>query len=474
MRALGKPRRSGVHRPQPELRHCRPGLSLARTPRKCQIGPGRKGATVHTDTILTVTTADLIGLGLALGLLIGIQRGWVVRKVADGRSFAGVRTYGLIGLAGGLAGLSAPRAPVLAGLLLAATAGLVLIGYWRATRAGDAPISGTAALVGLLTLACGYLAGSGQHAAAAATGGSIAALLSLRGPLHRLVRNLDQTEIVAIGRFALIALVILPLLPDTPFGPFGAWRPRSLWLVVVFVSGFSFAGYMAARWLGAARGTLATAAAGSLVSSTAVTAAMAGRMRKGEDEPALLHAAVALASAVMFLRVMLLTAALARFALPALAMCAVPGLAVSLLAAGWLGRGAAFRQGSGHHTAKLRNPFTLGPALGMMGLVMVMAVLARWVLLHFGNRGVAAVLAITGSLDVDSAIITLGALPVGTLAPHHAGLVLVVPVILNTLFKSGVVLAVGGWRQAWPAAAALWLAAAAVGAAVPVVFAVMG
>ena len=343
---------------------------------------------MHTDTILTVTTTDLVGLGLALalGLLIGIQRGWVLRKAAAGSRFAGVRTYGLIGLAGGIAGLSAPYAPALANLLLAATTGLVLIGYWRATRGGNAPISGTAALTSLLTLACGYMAGSGQHAAAAATGGSIAALLALRGPLHRLVAHLDETEIVAIGRFALIALVILPLLPDTPFGPFDAWRPRSLWLVVVFVSGFSFAGYLAARWLGAAQGTLATAAAGSLVSSTAVTAAMAGRMRAGEDEPALLHSAVALASAVMFLRVMVLTTALAPFALPALALCAVPGLAVSLLAAAWLGRGATFRQGPGLHSAKLRNPFALGPALGMMALVMVMTVLARWVLLHFGNR----------------------------------------------------------------------------------------
>jgi hypothetical protein len=83
------------------------------------------------------------------------------------------------------------------------------------------------------------------------------------------------------------------------------------------------------------------------------------------------------------------------------------------------------------------------------------------------------VLAITGSLDVDSAIITLGALPQGTLPAHQAGLVLVAPVILNTLFKSGVTLTVGGWRRSWPAAVALWLAAAAVGAAVPVVLTTM-
>ena len=431
---------------------------------------------MHSDTIFAIANADMAGLGLALalGLLIGVQRGWVLRKAAPGSRFAGVRSYGLIGLAGGIAGVSAGQAAALSASLLAATTMLVLLGYWRSTRRGRSAISGTAALTGLLTLACGYMAGSGQHAAAAATGGSIAALLALREPLHRLVAQLDEAEIVAIGRFALIALVILPLLPDTRFGPYGAWHPRSLWLVVVFVCGFSLAGYLAARWLGAARGTLATAAAGSLVSSTAVTAALAGRLRDGEGEPALLNAAIALASAVMFARVMLLTAALAGYALPALAMLAVPGLGISLLAAVWLGRGAAFRQTGGHNPANLRNPFALAPALGMMGLVMVLTVLTRWVLVHFGDRGLALVLAASGSLDVDSAIITLGSLPRGTLLPHHAGLVLAAPVILNTLFKSGVVLTVGGGRRAWPAAATLWLAAAAVGAAIPVVLTVMG
>src|SRR3546814_1492170 len=63
----------------------------------------------------------------------------------------------------------------------------------------------------------------------------------------------------AAARYAVIALIVLPLLPDQAYGPYAAWNPRQLWMVVVLVTGLSFAGYVAGKRLGAARGTLAAA-----------------------------------------------------------------------------------------------------------------------------------------------------------------------------------------------------------------------
>lgn len=417
---------------------------------------------------LTIGREGLLGLCLALGLglLIGVQRGWAQRNEAAGTRFAGVRTYGLFGLAGGLAGVVIPAAPALGAVLLAGAAALVVAGYWRTSGAGAKAVSGTASLVSLLTVACGYLAGSGARIAATAAAGAIVLLLAMRGPLHRLIRSLEEREVVAIGRFALIALVILPLLPNTPMGPYGAWKPQALWLVVVMVSGFSFAGYLAAKWLGPRRGTLATAATASLVSSTAVTAAMAARHRAGDGEASLLNAAIALASAVMFARVMVLTAALAPAALPTLAAGAVPGMVVSLIGMAILHRRDPAGNARAAGAVAVRNPFDLAPALLMLALVMALTATAHWVLALFGDRGLAVVLAITGVADVDSAIITLGSLPPGTLAPRIAGLVLLPPVLLNTLFKAGIAVTMGG-RRAWPSAAVL--VAGAVAALLPLV-----
>ncbi len=408
-------------------------------------------------------------LALALGLLIGLQRGWVLRDQAAGSRFAGFRTYGLLGLAGGLGGFLSTRAQGPATIVLAASAALVVAGYWRSSQRNPS-ISGTASLSGLITMACGFLAATDYELLATAAASVMVLLLALRTQLHGWVGRLDEKEVMAVARFALIALVILPMLPDRPYGPYDTWNPRQLWLVVVLVSGFSFAGYIAARRLGATRGIIATAAAGSAVSSTAVTASIAQRMRESETALPIHGAAILAASSVMFARVLVLTALLAPFALPMLARLVAPGLLASLLATGWFlmrsRDGGVATDGS----SKVRNPFDLGPALVLMGLVMVLTLIARFVLDRFGDAGLALVLAITGTVDVDSAIITMGTLPPGTLDAKIAGLVLLPPIVLNTLFKAGATLSIAGWQRGRNAALALAAAALASTAAVPVFF----
>jgi uncharacterized membrane protein (DUF4010 family) len=240
-----------------------------------------------------------------------------------------------------------------------------------------------------------------------------------------------------------------------------------LWFVVVLVSGFSLAGYVATRLLGPARGALATAAAGAVVSSTAVTAAVATQLRDGAGSPPVHAAAIATASAVMFLRVMALTGLLAPFALPVLALLTAPGLVVSAAFAAWHIRRARRDLPAASEPVLIRNPFSLGPALLLMALVMVMTLVARWVLARFGDAGLAVVLAISGSIDVDSAIITMGGLPAGTLTPRIAGLVLLAPVVINSLFKAGVAVGITGWARGWQGALPLVLSALACLLAIP-------
>ncbi len=406
-----------------------------------------------------------IGLALALGLLVGLQRGWASRTEKPGHRFAGIRTYGLFGLAGGIAGALEARHPIFTAILMAASAALVVLGYWRSSRSGNT-LSGTASLAGLVTLAAGYLAGGGELALASAITGVTVLVLSQRARLHHALRHIDEAEMAAVARFALIALVILPLLPDTPMGPYLAWRPRQLWLVVVLVSGFSFAGYVGVKLLGASKGVLATAAAGAMVSSTAVTASLGGKLRDENGATALLNAGIALASAVMFVRVMVLTAVLAPFALPSFGALAVPAMLASLTGTALLLRRHSVGPAEGSTAIKVRNPFEIKPALLLMLLTMALTVAAHWVLVRFGDAGLATVLAIAGTVDVDSAVITMGNLPAGTLSPHTAGLVLTAPVVLNTLFKTATLLGLAG-RKGWPAAATMLASVAVLGAAVP-------
>lgn len=406
-----------------------------------------------------------IGLAFGLGLLVGIQRGWSLRNFADGTRFAGIRTFGLLGLAGGIAGALYTHAQGPALILLAGAAALIVIGY-RRMSSNEGQISGTASIVGLITLAAGFLAATGEYLLGTIIVVAMVVLLSMRSSLHQWVNHLSEKEMLAIARFAVVALVILPLLPDRDMGPFDAWNPRQLWLVVVMVSGFSFAGYFATKMFGPKQGEIAAACAGSMVSSTAVTAALAARMKQGDGNRAVQAGAISAASLVMFLRVLLLVALLAPFAFGSLALLLAPAGAVSFLFAAWYLRkdhsGGESGPDAEPHQPHLRNPFDLGPAFLLTALVMIFTVAARYARSHYGDQELAVVLAMSGTVDVDSAIITLGSLPAGAISAEIAGIVLAVPVILNTLFKAAIAVSLGGWRQGKHGALPLLASSAAI------------
>jgi uncharacterized membrane protein (DUF4010 family) len=397
---------------------------------------------------------------LAIGLLIGLERGWRQRSARAGGRVAGLRTFGLIGLLGGLAGLLGARLPLVAAVLAAGAVAVLIIDFRRADQLDADNVSATTEIAALLTFALGALATTGFTVPALAVAAVAALLLSRRDTLHGWLRDLAEADVDAVIRFAIIAGAIWPVLPDRAMGPYRAWNPFDLWLVVVIVCGFSFAGYIAAKRLGPTRGTLATAAIGGLYSSTAITAALSQRLRAEAGQRPVLAAGIAVASAVMFARVLLLTALLVPFALPRLAMIIVPAALVALGFAA-LGLRAARGAPSAPEPAT-RNPFALLPALGFAVLVAGLALVVRWAEVRFGNAGIATVLAITGSMDVDAAIVTMRGLTPGTLDAGLAGMILSLPVLLNTLFKAAIVLVTAGWRAGWRAALPLGIAAMAI------------
>jgi uncharacterized membrane protein (DUF4010 family) len=286
--------------------------------------------------------------------LIGLERGWQQRGTRAGGRVAGLRTYGLIGLLGGLAGLLGARQPLVAAVLAAGAVAVLIIDFRRADQLAARNVSATSEIAALVTFALGVLATSGFAVVAMAVAAVAALLLSQRDTLHGWLHGLSETDVDAVIRFAIIAGAIWPVLPDRAMGPYGAWNPFDLWLVVVIVCGFSFAGYIAAKRFGATRGTLATAAIGGLYSSTAVTASLAQRLRGEAEQRPVLAAGIAVASAVMFARVLALTALLVPFALPRLALIVVPATLVALGFAGLGVRAARAAPPSGAQDA--RNP----------------------------------------------------------------------------------------------------------------------
>lgn len=374
-----------------------------------------------------------VGTGLATGALVGIERGFNLRGQKSGTRVAGVRTFSLLGLGAGVAGLISDAQPFAAGAILIAMLTYLAIAYAPKLKAkGDA----TSPIAAAATIAVAFAGGTGAVGLALACAAIIVSILALKEELHGFVGQLDEADVKALARFAVIALAVLPFLPNQAMGPYGAWNPAKLWWVVVLVTGFSFAGYVANRIFGERHGTIATALIGGAYSSTAVTQSLAQRLGSGEGggaEPA----GIALASAVMYLRVIILVALLAtRFLWPFVIVVALP-LIVAWLAGWWLYRKAPSTEGP----SPPGNPIALVPALGFLAFVAVAAVVARWAEGRFGEEGIAVLLLIMGSMDVDAAIVTAGGLPPQSIAAELAALALGGTILANMSVKLGVTLA---------------------------------
>src|SRR6476661_2297545 len=390
---------------------------------------------------LSVVTA------LACGLLIGIERGWKLREEKPGSRVAGVRTFTILGLGSGIAGLlGATGEVIVAAAIAVGMVAVMVIAYAKELRNQH---DSTSAIAAIATIAIGFLAGNGNPALAIACAAIGVALLALREELHGFVERLDADDVKALARFAVIAGAILPFLPKGNYGPLGAWNPQRLWLVVVLVTGFSFLGYVANRIFGERRGTIATALIGGAYSSTAVTQSLAQRLgseERGGAEPA----GIALATAVMYLRVPLLIAILSTRVLVPFVLIILPAVLVAWGAGLWLYRKAP----KADAPSPPGNPIRLVPALGFVVFVAFAAVAAKWAAGRFGEQGTAVLLLIVGSTDVDTAIITLSGLHAEAISSLLAAMAIAGTIIVNMAVKMGITMVYAG-RKGLPAVIAM-------------------
>ncbi len=398
-------------------------------------------------------------LALGLGLLIGLERGWRLRQEHDGGRIAGIRTYGLLGLGGGLCGLAALSISVwLAAIGLAGIASAVLLAHRARLQEADDNVSATNAIVSIMTALIGLQATTGHAREAMIAAGAITLILSMRDQLHGWLRTLTEQDIRAAAHYGAITLVILPLLPDRGMGLYDALNPRMIWLVVAFVTGLSFAGYWASKRLGESRGTIAAAAIGATYSSTAVTLEMARLLRMGGGDPEALRAGIAAATAIMPIRVLVLCAVIAPQALApflqGIGAAVLFAIAYALVAA------LSARRAEGNGPLPARNPFDFWPAVGFAVLVAAVVLLSRWTIETYGHAGAEVLIGLTGIYDVDAAIIAAANLREVITDWRALGILFSLPIFVNSLIKLVLVLAIAGIAKGARAAVPLAVTAA--------------
>jgi len=412
-------------------------------------------------------------VALGVGLLIGMEREWRQQRDEDEPDeHAGLRTFGLFGLLGGIAGLFEQNAAWLTAAALLSVAA-VLIAQRRKSEP-NLPIEDVTTLAAaLVTTMLGALATIGMPQLAATAAVVIVVLLHLKPALHRWIGALNKEELRAVLRLLVISLVILPVLPDEGYGPYEALNPRSIWWYVVLISTLSFVGYLAIRVLGPKRGYLATGLFGGMVSSTATTAALARLAKQDQKSVAPLAAGIALANGVSVVRMMVIVVAIS----PALAVAAAWPLGcyalVAVASALVLWR---FQTGRGKGKAmEIGNPFGIGPALKLASILTVVQLLAAFLEDRYGQAGLQVLAAVAGMVDADAITLTVARSAAGGAEIGSAVTALLIAVLANAVFKSVVLFSAGGKIAVWGIGAlALMCSAAGIAWLIPSPFEVLG
>ena len=385
-----------------------------------------------------------LGVALALGLLIGVERGWRERAAAEGGRIAGIRTYGLIGLLGGLSVLLAERlGNLVLGLAFLGLAGVLVTVYVvNLQRRNDVGI--TSLIAGLLTFVFGALAVMGEVAVAAAAAVVTTLLLDYKALLHRWVSELQDVELHAGLKLLLISVVLLPILPNQGYGPWQALNPYVIWWMVVLIALISFVGYFAVKFGGTRKGIISTGLFGGLASSTATTLHLSRLNRRDPAMAPVLGTGILLACGTMYPRMLLVATVVnpslfSSMLVPAVIM-AVVVYGPALFYLRWLESGEVELQ------APLRNPLELGPAISFGLLLALVMLLSKALRVWFGNEGVLVVAAASGVADVDAITLSLSHMSQGTLDPHFAIAGAVVAASVNNLVKGGMAAVIGGRR----------------------------
>jgi uncharacterized membrane protein (DUF4010 family) len=405
--------------------------------------------------------------GLALLLGLSFFLGLAFEEFfahTDERRPGGIRTFPMLALAGGMLYLFDTQhfVPFTGGLFVL---GAWLLIYYRAhvSEHKDQDDEPNVGLVVPLLNVLAYLLGAVALAlppwiAVTMTVASVL-LLTGREQLHGLARRIEIKEIVTAGEFLILTGIILPLLPNHPVTTLTDITPRQVWLALVVVCSLSYASYLAQRYWAAATGGLWMAALGGLYSSTATTVVLA---RQAGSDPSLrrhARAGIALATAIMYLR---LLAVVAIFNLTLARTLALPLCVLSL--AGFIICALQYRLGTpakdepsqtAMRLAASGNPLELGAAAIFALLFAATSVVSAVAKSHFGISGIYGLAAIVGVTDIDPFVLNLAQGGVTAVPTADLAAAILIAASSNNILKAVYAASFAGGRATAASAVAL-------------------
>lgn len=423
---------------------------------------------------------------LAIGLLIGLER------ERNPWAKAGLRTFALVAVFGTLSGLISSKlgSPLfLITGLLAVTAMIIAAYIYHPGRQGDSiheerrdqrstsmnspaeqsqhPVQttqltssesvisqrkdrvnesdpGTTTVIALiLSYGLGAMVWFGLAKLAVMLAIGVTALLYFKPELRGWSQRMARRDLVAVLQFGVLTFIVLPILPDQSFGPYLAFNPHQAWLMVVLISGISLAGYAALHLAGTRYGAPVLGIFGGMASSTATTLIYAKHSKNNLAMLNLAASVIVIASMVVLIRLMMVSAMVAYGALPGLLPVLTCGLLFGVLVTVYNWR--KISKQTELFIPETTNPAELHTAIGFGLLYVVVLIATAWMKDIAGSQGLYIVALVSGLTDVDA--ITLSSLRLfnlGQLNEHQTVTAITIAYLSNLLFKFGMVIFIGG------------------------------
>ena len=407
------------------------------------------------DNFPPLDVAGRLGLAIAMAVFMGLAFEGVYKREQHG-SPGGIRTFPMLATLGAMLLLLDRRS------LLPFVGGLAAVSIWlyahlqRAGGAEDVHSSLMIPIANLLAYTFGPLALT--QPPWITVGAAVTAVLLLEGRerLHRLVLQVPSDEVFTLGKFLILVGIVLPLVPNHPVVAWTPISPLQVWLALVAISTLSYASYLLQRYLPSRTGALLPAILGGIYSSTATTVTLARRQRQAGLVQTDIAVGIVVATAMMYLRI---DAVVAIFNLPLASVLLPPLLglfALAALIAGWQWRRRQPSESLTMASVTPPNPLQLGTALTFALLFVLVALASAWVSTSFGQRGVYALAAITGTTDINPFVLSLAQGGVTAMSPRALATAILIAVASNNTLNAGYALLFGGVQACLRPALALF------------------
>lgn len=395
-------------------------------------------------------------IALLFGAAIGLEReGW---QDNESSTAGGIRTFSLVGLLGGLAGVfytsSFPVFILVSGVFSALLVSYYILGSWFSKRNGL-----TTEMSVFYTFLIGFLASTNiiPLQLTMAIFVVVMVVLAFKSKTKEILSGVSRHELESFISYAIIALVILPFLPNVGYtlsnisflstllqsygvdlGQFAnleLLNPRKIWMVVVLVTGIDVVGYLLSKFVGSKSGFTLTSFIAGFVSSTSTTQSLAQKSKKLTVVNYLVGAAV-LANLASFLQIFLLVGPLNGKWLVAITPTLLLIMAAAaVMSAFFLVRKETHKKES-NVEKKEQKIFSLIPAVKFAMLLIMVKLITKISLILFGQSGFLISSIIASFAGIDAIVINLADMAGKTITFQFALLTFILVNATNLLSKS--------------------------------------